>query len=54
MLESDWLLTVQPIFIAQFCHRNSKTVQFDLSNYQELVIGQVNLLTIRSKVNSDL
>ena len=33
MLESDWF--------SRFCYCDSKSVQFELSDYQELVIGQV-------------
>ena len=39
MLEYDWFLTAHIYGLILLC--NSKTVRFDLSDYQKLVIGQV-------------
>ena len=39
MLEYDWFLTAHIYSLILLC--NSKTVRFDLSDYQKLVIGQV-------------
>ena len=39
MLEYDWFLAAHIYGLILLC--NSKTVRFDLSDYQKLVIGQV-------------
>ena len=41
MLESDWFLTAHIYSLILLPNCNSKTVRFDVSDYQERVIGQV-------------
>ena len=49
MLEYDWFLTAHIYSLILIC--NSKTVRFDLSDYQKLVIGQVKSDSQRTNEN---
>ena len=49
MLEYDWFLTAHIYSLILLC--NSKTVRFDLSDYQKLVIGQVKSDSQRTNEN---